>query len=121
MKNQMYITDSERKRCQKVADAFSELYKEHDILVLDTIRYGFIKLQYYSYENGFDDVTLFSDSQELFENLWNDWLHIELLSLAKGTPMKDMDYEDILKCLPKEIQKELLEKQNYFKEKSLQP
>ena len=42
-----YITDGEREKCRKVADAFAELYEIENILVVDAGRYGFVKLQYY--------------------------------------------------------------------------
>ena len=44
---EIYITDSEREKCRKVADAFAELYEIENILVVDAGRYGFVKLQYY--------------------------------------------------------------------------
>ncbi|MCI8923999.1 MAG: hypothetical protein HFI45_08410 [Lachnospiraceae bacterium] len=43
-----YITDEEREKCRKVADAFGELYEVTDIAVVDAGKYGFVKLQYYS-------------------------------------------------------------------------
>lgn len=109
-----YITPMEQERCRKVADAFAELYVKEDIVVLDIGRYGFIKLQYYSRPYGFDDVMTFINSKEMFEDLWKDWLYSQLFMIAKGTPMQEMDYEDIYKCLPKEKQKELTDKKAYF-------
>lgn len=50
-----FITEEERKKCQKVADAFAELYEIENIVVLDVGRYGFVKLQYYSKERGFEN------------------------------------------------------------------
>ena len=44
-----YITDDEREKCRKVADAFAELYEIENILVVDAGRYGFVKLQYYDH------------------------------------------------------------------------
>ena len=48
-----YITDDEREKCRKVADAFAELYEIENILVVDAGRYGFVKLQYYRPPQGF--------------------------------------------------------------------
>lgn len=45
---------------------------------------------------------IFVDSRSLFDDLWREWLYTQLLDLAEGTPMEDMDYGDIFKCLPKE-------------------
>lgn len=112
-----YISETEHEKCQYVTEAFTELFEQHDTLVLDAGKYGFVKLQYYS-KNGFDDISTFTDSEILFENLWEEWLNLQLLSLAKKTPMADMDYEDIFHCLPPEKQKELMEKHSYFKQKA---
>lgn len=42
--NPIYITDEERKKCRKVAEAFTEMYEQEDMLVLEAGKYGFIKL-----------------------------------------------------------------------------
>ena len=47
MEKQVYITEEERAKCQKVADAFAELYEMENIMVLDAGRYGFVELKYY--------------------------------------------------------------------------
>lgn len=117
-KKRVYITNEEKIKCQKVADAFAELYENEDLLVLDAGRYGFVKLQYFKLPFGFDNANVFTDSRSLFDNLWEEWLDTQLLNIATGTPMEDMDFEDIFKCLPKEKQKELLDKQLYFAEKT---
>ena len=70
-----YITDIERERCKKVAAAYAELYELESILVLDVGRYGFVKLQYYTPEYGFNDVITYTDSESMFgkpvERAWN--------------------------------------------------
>lgn len=109
-----YITDEESINCQKVADAFADLYENEDLLVLNAGRYGFVKLQYFSEWFGFDTASIFVDSQSLFDDLWREWIYSQLLDLAKETPMADMDYGDMFKCLPKEKQKELSDKRFYF-------
>ena len=80
-----YITDDEKEKCRKVADAFAELYEIENILVVDAGRYGFVKL--------FDT---------------------QLFLLAKGTPMAGMGYSEIFECLPKEKQKELTDRKAEF-------
>ena len=117
-KKQKYITDEETINCQKVADVFTELYESEDLLVLNAGRYGFVKLQYFNVQFGFDTAYIFVDSQSLFDDLWREWLYTQLLDLAEGTPMEDMDYGDIFKCLPKEKQKELSDKRISFAEKT---
>ena len=119
MEKQTYITEIERERCRKVADAFSELYEAESIVVLDAGRYGFVMLQYYnSKDHDFDDKCTFVNSRDLFERLWGDWLDAQLLAFAKGTPMAEMDYEDIFRCLPEEKQKELAGRRMYFAERA---
>ena len=118
MEKQTYITDIERERCQKVADAYSELYESDNLVVLDAGRYGFVMLQYYTKDRGFDDMYTYTDSRVLFESLWEEWIDTQLLTIARGTPMAEMDYDDIFKCLPKEKQKELMDRRMYFAEKA---
>ena len=47
MEKQVYITDKEREKCQRVMEAYAELYENEDLLVLNAGRYGFVKLQSY--------------------------------------------------------------------------
>ena len=54
----------------------------------------------------------------MFEDLWEDWFNDQLLTPVLGTPVAELDYEEIFKCLPKEKQTELMAKKNYFMEKS---
>ena len=109
-----YITDDEREKCRKVADAFAELYEIENILVVDAGRYGFVKLQYYRPPQGFEDAITFTDSRSMFENLWEEWLDTQLFLLAKETPMEGMVYNEIFRCLPKEKQEELMNRKAVF-------
>ena len=118
MRTEVYITEEERKKCQNVADAFRELYELTDVVVVDAGKYGFVKLQYYKPPAGFNSLVTYTDSQVLFDDLWEDWLYDQLLTSVSGTPFAEFEYEDIFKCLPEEKQKELMAKRTYFKEKS---
>ena len=109
-----YITDDEREKCKKVADAFVELYEIENILVVDAGRYGFVKLQYYRPPQGFEDTITFTHSRSMFENLWEEWFGTQLFLLAKGTPMAGMGYNEIFRCLPKEKQEELMNRKAGF-------
>ena len=111
---EIYITDDEREKCRKVADAFAELYEIENILVVDAGRYGFVKLQYYRPPQGFEDAITFTDSQSMFENLWEEWPDTQLFLLAKETPMAGMGYNEIFRCLPKEKQEELMNRKARF-------
>ncbi len=73
MEKQVYITEEERAKCQKVTDAFAELYEMEKIVVLDAGRYGFVELKYYKPPHGFEEDATFTDSRALFEELWQGW------------------------------------------------
>ena len=117
-KKQTYITDEEKEKCQKVVDAFAELFENEDLAVVNAGKYGFIKLQYYRNHVGFDNAFSFNDSRHLFNDLWDEWLDTQLLDIAGDTPMAEMDYGDILKCLPPEKQQELLDMRKRLAEKA---
>ena len=93
MEKKVYITKEEQEKCRRVAEAFAELYGLENILVMDAGRYGFVKLQYYKEPQGFDDVITFTDSQSMFENLWQEWLDTKLYLMAKGTPLMELHYK----------------------------
>lgn len=120
MKRNMYITDEEREKCRKVADAFAELEKEDmDIIVADAGRYGFVRLLYYDELYGFGKAVCYTDSTMLFNDLWEDWLNEQLFKIAlKNPPLMDLEYEDIFTALPEEKQKELMGRRYYFAQKS---
>lgn len=118
MGKEVYITDEERKKCRNVADAFRELYELTDVVIVDAGKYGFVKLQYYKPPAGFDSLVTYTDSQVMFDDLWEDWLYNQLLTSVLGTPIAEFEYEDIFKYLPEEKQKELMAKRIYFKERS---
>lgn len=77
MEKKTYITEEERAKCRKVAEAFAEL-EDVDVVVVDAGRYGFVKLQYYMPPAGFENDYTFTDSRSLFEDLWEE--------LFQGTP-----------------------------------
>lgn len=115
MEKKIYITDGEREKCGKVAEAFAELYEMENILVMDAGRFGFVVLKYYRPPDGFEDMLTFTDSRKMFEDLWEEWLNTKLFLLAKGTPMDGMGYSDIFKCLSEDKkQKELLDRRKDF-------
>ena len=84
-----YITDDEREKCRKVADAFAELYEIENILVVDAGRYGFVKLQYYRPPEGFEDAITFTDSRSMFDKL------AEYKPLAKVEELTEQNYNMI--------------------------
>ena len=108
MEKQVYITEEEREKCQKVADAFAELYELENIMVIDAGRYGFVELKYYKPPHGFEDAITYTDSVALFEGLWEEWLNTKLYLMAKGTPLMEKGYKGVFESLPEEKQSELI-------------
>ena len=115
MDKKAYITEEERKKCRRVADAFAEL-EDVDVVVVDAGRYGFVKLQYYTPPTGFENDFTFTDSMALFEDLWEEWLHTQLIMLAREMKIEDIDYDDIFRQLPGEKQNELMGRKQHFAE-----
>ena len=70
MEKQVYITEEERAKCKKVAEAFTELYEMADIVVVDVGRYGFVVLKYYTSPHRFEVDATFTDSRAL--NYWKE-------------------------------------------------
>lgn len=118
MEKTVYITEDEREKCRNIIDAFAELIEGEDMAVLDAGKYGFVKLRYYNPKEGFDMVETFVNSEELFDDLWEEWLNVQLYSFVKGTPMIEMGHEDIFDNLPPKEQKKLLNMRHYFEEKA---
>ena len=85
MEKQVYTTEEEREKCRKVIDVFAELYEieDEDILLVDAGRYGFVKLQCYTPSYGFEELDAYTDSNSLFEELWEEWLSLNVFLLAR--------------------------------------
>ncbi|MFG6322735.1 MAG: hypothetical protein K1W41_14995 [Lachnospiraceae bacterium] len=115
MVKQTYITEEEQKKCRKVAEAFREL-EDVDVVVVDVGRYGFVKLQYYTPPRGFENDFTFTDSRELFEDLWEEWLHTQLITFAKEMGTGDIDYDEIFNRLTEEKRNELMGRKKDFAE-----
>lgn len=113
-----YISDEEHEKCKRVVSAYEKELDDIEVTVVDAGRFGFVKLIYYKFPYGFDNAIAYTDSLELFLDLWDEWFEAQLLSLTEGTPMAELDYEDMFKCLPKDKQEELMAKREYFAEKA---
>ena len=103
MEKRIYITVEEREKCRKVADAFTELYEMAEIMVLDADRYGFVMLKYYELSSGFAEDETYTDSEELFNALWEEWLNTKLY-----LKLEEIHYEEVFDSLPEEKQSELI-------------
>lgn len=118
MNKKAYITREEQIKCKKVADAFSKLYELENIVVLDVGRFGFVKLQYYRPPQGFDNVVTFTDSKDMFEDLWQEWFDTKLYLLAKEKQLEEMDYEKVFAGLSVQEQKKLVDRKQVFAEQA---
>ena len=100
-------------------DAFAKLYEVEDenILVVDAGRYGFVKLQCYTPSYGFEVLDTYTDSNSLFEGLWDEWLSLNVFLLAKEMQLDDILYEEVFNILPKEKQSELIRRKDDFAKK----
>ncbi len=114
MEKKIYITEEEREKCQKVAEAFAELYEMADIVIVDVGRYGFVMLKYYTPPHGFEEDATFTDSKALFEALWQEWLDMKLYLIAKGTPLLEKGYKGVFESLSEEKQSELIRQKVNF-------
>ena len=97
MEKTVYITEEEREKCRKVIDVFEELYEieDEDILLVDVGRYGFVKLQCYTASHGFEELDTYTDSNSLFEGLWEEWLSLNVFLLAREMQLADVLYDDL--------------------------
>ena len=120
MEKQVYITEEEREKCRKVIDAFAELYEieDEDILLIDAGRYGFVKLQCYTPSYGFEELDTYTNSNSLFEGLWDEWLNLNVFLLAREMRLDEVLYEEIFDHLPKEKQTELIRRKADFAKKA---
>ena len=118
MDKQIYITEEEREKCQKVVDAFAELYEMENIVVIDAGRYGFVKLKYYKPPHGFEEDATFTNSRALFEELWREWRNTKLYLLAKDTPLLEKGYKGIFENLTGEEQAAITERKAIFAEQA---
>ncbi len=118
MEKQVYITEEERAKCQKVTDAFAELYEMEKIVVLDAGRYGFVELKYYKPPHGFEEDATFTDGRALFDALWQEWFDTTLYLTAKKMQLDNISYEKVFNCLSKEKQSSIIAKKADFARKA---
>jgi len=118
MEKQIYITEEERTKCQKVVDAFAELYEMESIVVLDAGRYGFVELKYYKPPHGFEEDATFTDSRTLFDALWQEWFNTTLYLTAKEMKQDNSLYQEEFNRLSKEKQAVIIGRKADFAEQA---
>lgn len=108
------IETEEHIKCQKVATAFTELYELYgDMMVADAGKFGFVHLRWF---DGlmFSSNDVYTDSVELFEDLWEYWKDFNLLEPVKHTPLAELSYDELYEILPDEKKKEFENKRQEF-------
>jgi len=118
MEKQVYITKEERAKCQKVVDAFAELYEMESIVVLDAGRYGFVMLKYYKLSYGFAEDETYTDSGALFDALWQEWFNTTLYLIAKEMQLDDIIYQEVFNRLPNEKQSAVIGRKADFAQRA---
>ena len=63
---------------------------------------------------GFEELDTYTDSNSLFEELWDEWLNLNVFLLAREMRLDDVLYEEIFDNLPKEKQSELIGRKDDF-------
>ena len=120
MEKTVYITEEEREKCRKVIDVFEELYEieDEDILLVDVGRYGFVKLQCYTASHGFEELDTYTDSNSLFEGLWEEWLSLNVFLLAREMQLADVLYDDFIQQSSKGKTVRAYRRKDYFAKKA---
>lgn len=111
---EVHISDEERKKCKKVVDAFADEFDDLEIMVLDAGKYGFAKLTCYDYPYGFVNTKAFTNSFDLFKDLWNEWFEEQLYKNIESSRILEMDYEDMFQSLSQDTQEKIMAKKEYF-------
>lgn len=103
-------------KCKAVAEAFRELYDMlGDTCVLDAGEFGFVYLtNYMEQKSSFDGNQVYCDVEELFEDLWLDWLYNEVLRSGIASEDEDFDFEEVYNALSVEKKQEYAEKRQDF-------
>lgn len=112
------ISDEEREKCRKIVSAYEEEFEKMDMLVVEAGKYGFYKLLFSIFPSEVVNAALFTNGTELFDDLWSEWMKEQLITLLKDTPMIELSYDEMFKSLPKDKQKELMAKREYFAQKA---
>jgi len=111
-------TKEEHDKCKRVAEAFQELYAMYgDMCVLDAGDFGFVHLKWFR-DGNFDGNIVYTDSREMFDDLWEMWMDYVLLAPVKGTDREELDYDELYAELPEDKKAEYEQKRQELLELS---
>ena len=62
---------------------------------------------------GYFNISTYTNSIDLFDALWSEWVKEQLISLALNTPLIDLDYEEIFTSLPEKEKRKICDAGKY--------
>lgn len=107
-------TDSDKIRCETMAQIFRKDLEKNDIILLDTGKYGFVMLEYYKPIANFDCAMIFENSQKMFDTLLDEWYQCLITDLMKKQQVKDIDIDEFYDGLPEEEKNQLKSRKSQF-------
>ena len=110
------ITKAECTHCLDVKRIFSDFIESQtDFCVLDAYPFGYLVLEWYDENIGFNNQTFFHRASDLFDYLLNSWKRITVYSYTRDDGKNE--YNELLEQLTTEEQEEInLQEQRYIME-----
>lgn len=110
------ITKAECTNCLDVKRIFSDFIESQtDFCVVDAYPFGYLVLEWYDENIGFNNQTFFHRASDLFDYLLNSWKRITVYSYTRDDGKNE--YNELLEQLTTEEQEEInLQEQRYIME-----
>ena len=110
------ITKAECTHCLDVKRIFSDFIESQtDFCVVDAYPFGYLVLEWYDENIGFNNQTFFHRPYDLFDYLLNSWKRITVYSYTRDDGKNE--YNELLEQLTTEEQEEInLQEQRYIME-----
>ena len=110
------ITKAECTHCLDVKRIFSDFIESQtDFCVVDAYPFGYLVLEWYDENIGFNNQTFFHRASDLFDYLLNSWKRITVYSYTRDDGKNE--YNELLEQLTTEEQEEInLQEQRYIME-----
>lgn len=110
------ITKAECTHCLDVKRIFSDFIESQtDFCVVDAYPFGYLVLEWYDENIGFNNQTFFHRASDLFDYLLNSWKRITEYSYTRDDGKNE--YNELLEQLTTEEQEEInLQEQRYIME-----
>lgn len=114
-----FMLPAEREKCRHIAAIFNpyfESYEEH--YIVEAGKYGFVFLNWYSERDSdygsFDHCNTFTESKDLFEGVWDEYLSHEIFIFAQKMDLLELEDEEILERMSSNEREALLSKKEEF-------